>query len=632
VSPIAASSRRLLVTVLFVALIARMTALWLALGHPDQLLDDLFLDSAQYVEAAARVRAGVGPTDGPYLLSPLYPYLLAIFPGLEPGNAPLAVRIVQALFGSLTCVLVAFTAMRISGLRAGWIAGLFAATLGPAIYYDLRVLVAGPLAFCLMLALALVPQDAGPEGTHESEPPDHRALWRWLAVGAVLGVGAALRPTALLVVVALAALVLLRRRGHWQRWKQVGALVAGTALIVAPFTVRNLSQKGESVLLSASGGFNFWVGNHFAAAGVFVAPPDYDFHRDPVGRELAERVSNSALDHAASSAWWRARTLDEIAAAPVEWLGLMGRKLLLLGHDQEIPQLDAGYEWHRSRVWVLRGPVDARWLMILALLAPVLLLRTRDRAGLARAAPVLAAAAAYAAAVVFFFVSGRHRAPLLPLLAVLAGVSVDSFATAAVDARRRAGVLVPAVLLVLLTAGSLWLYGDGGPYGMSQTPPSRALHTGQALLEQGRAEEAVEVYRAALAQREDATLRVNLALALALAGRPQEAANELRTVLSTGSHARASFELGNLLVGPLKGPEPGQKLAAWRAGEELYRAALEQSPRFAEAHFNLGVSLLNQYRFDEAVAALREALGLGKADDDWRGEAQRALEIALQRQ
>lgn len=619
--------------VVLVALAARVTALWLAFRHADRLLEDLFLDSAQYVEAAARIRAGGGPTDGPYLLSPLYPYFLAVFPGLEPGSAPLALRLVQALLGSLTCGLVALTAMRISGLRAGWIAGLLAATLGPAIHYDLRVLVAGPLAFCLMLALALVPRDEDPEGHHESEQAHRSTLLRWLAVGAVLGVGAALRPTALLVVVALATLLLVRRAGSGgdRHWRQVGALVAGTVLIVAPFTVRNLVQSGESVLLSASGGFNFWVGNHAGAAGVFDAPPNYDFHRDPVGRELAEVDAGHALQHAASSAWWRARTLGEIADAPLRWLGLMGRKLVLLGHDKEIPQLDAGYTWHRSRLWVLRGPVDARWLAILALLAPLILLRTRERAGLTRAAPVLAAAAAYAAAVVFFFVSGRHRAPLLPLLAVLAGVSLDSFVAAALDARRRAGVSVPAVLLVLLGVGSLWLYRDNGPFGLSDAPQSRALHTGRTLLEDGRPEAAVELYRAALAEREDATLRVNLALALTLAGRPREAAVELRRVLSAGQHARASFELGNLLVGPLKGEEPAEKIAAWRAGEELYRAALEQSPRFAEAHFNLGVSLLNQYRFDEAVAALREALGFGRADDDWRPEAQRALEIALER-
>ena len=326
----AAPLRRLVVTVLLVALATRLTALWLALGHPDRLLEQLVLDSAQYVEAAARIRAGGGPTDGPYLLSPLYPYLLALFPGLEPGSVPVALRVVQALMGASTCVLAALAALRIRGIRAGWVAGLLIATLGPAIHYDLRVLVAGPLAFCLMLALALVPADPD-----ESEQPDRRILLRWLAVGAVLGVGAALRPTALLVVAALAALILARRstsmRGR--HWKQVGALVAGTALIVAPFTMRNLVQSGESVLLSASGGFNFWVGNHPGAVGVFDPPPDYNFHRDPVGRELAERATGHALDHDAASAWWRARTLHGILDSPSRWLGLLGRKLLLLGHS-----------------------------------------------------------------------------------------------------------------------------------------------------------------------------------------------------------------------------------------------------------------------------------------------------------
>ena len=92
------------------------------------------------------------------------------------------------------------------------------------------------------------------------------------------------------------------------------ALALGIALVVAPFTARNLVVSGEPVLLSAAGGMNLWIGNHAEATGLFAPPPGYDFEHEPMARDVARRLAGRSLTHSEASDFWRDRALADIAA------------------------------------------------------------------------------------------------------------------------------------------------------------------------------------------------------------------------------------------------------------------------------------------------------------------------------
>jgi len=575
------------------------------------------LDSARFVELAAAVRAGEGVGEEPYATSPLYPYLLALFPGVERAESTLPfLRGLQLLLGALTCALVACAAGRRFGPRAGWIAGLLLACYAPAMHYENQVLVAGPLGFLLATALVLAP----------GEGETRRAARRGAGAGIAVGLAAALRPTALApglaLGVVLAAGVLRRRVAPIA----LVAFLLGLLAAVAPFTLRNHLVGGEPVLLSANGGFNFWVGNHRGAAGVFDPPAGYDFQLDPAARGLAERGAGEELSATQASRWWRERALEDVGADPADWLALTGRKLLLLLGPAEIPQLGPDdFQLQRDRLWPLRAPVDARWLLLLALAAPFALGLARRRGALEPAVM----AAAYGAVVVLFFVSGRFRAPLLPLAAVLAAGTVEALiALLSERSRRRAGAALAGGLL-LLGLLSLWVYRSGGPYSPTAPVGEHGRQEALLLLREGRAGEAIPLLQALLEEGEDATTRATLAHALALEGRPGEAAQEYRRVLAAEpQRAQAALELGNLIVGPLKGDTPEARLAAWREAEPLFAQAVEHQPRFAVGWFHLGVARLQLRRFEAAEEALEKALELGQRGEEWRAEAERALEIA----
>ena len=174
-----------------IALAIRIVHLKVA-GAAD-LFPGLFLDSRFYEFTARAIDAGLGAGDHPYLLSPLYPYILAPFTSAEQGLNAGAVRMLQALTGALTCALVGDIGARVAGRRVGLVAALAAALYGPSIYFDSRILVAGLQAFFLTLGLwCLVVRDA-----RVGSAGERLAI---ISAGVALGLSAALRPTGLVIL------------------------------------------------------------------------------------------------------------------------------------------------------------------------------------------------------------------------------------------------------------------------------------------------------------------------------------------------------------------------------------------------------------------------------------------------
>jgi tetratricopeptide (TPR) repeat protein len=125
---------------------------------------------------------------------------------------------------------------------------------------------------------------------------------------------------------------------------------------------------------------------------------------------------------------------------------------------------------------------------------------------------------------------------------------------------------------------------------------------GNALLHQGRVDEAVEHFQKALAlQPESAAFHGGLGAAYYKIGRVDEAINQCQKALQIDpDYAEAQFDLGcNLFQ---KG----------RVDEAIihFQKALEIEPDFAEAHNNLGNSLLQIRRVNEAITHFQKALAI----------------------
>lgn len=532
--------REIVLPVLIWGLVAALLRVGFASGFE---APEPVLDQARFVALAEGLEE-----EGPYVSSPLYPIVISIFG--EGGT-----RTFQWVLGVLTVMLCTFTAGKRFGARAAWITGLLLAAFGPAMHYESLLLVASSMAFLFAACLAI-------------EPEEEESLGRGLTCGVLLGIAAALRPTALVLAPVMAAGLALRGMKRSSL-----TLLFGTALAVSPIALRN-TLSGEPVPLTSGGGFNLWVGNHEGAPGVFQAPPGYDFALDPVGKNLACVLSEEELDHRGASAWWREQA---------EFSGsLFLRKLALWFHPEEIPQLGPDdFRPARTESPWLRFPVDGRLLLLLGFLAPLIL--PKEKRG---AAWMLAA---YSAVCVLFFVSGRFRYPGLPIAAVLGGGALAQLT--AID---RARLTRFAGIAIALFAFTFWLYRSSGDFAMGEAT-SRG-EEGRALAAEGRYVEAADAFRREL--EDDPTLH------------------------------RAALDLARLLSGPLLADDEDEKRRQWSEVVRLLGPVTSTEPTLGEAWFYLGVSQLNLKQFPLAASALEQATRNAEPGDDWSGEAQRALDVA----
>ncbi len=612
----------LVVAVFAVAIFFRFS--YLSVSQQKNLFPDLFLDSKYYQKVAVQIHNGYGAGEHPYLLSPLYPYLLAPFVTEENVVDAHRVRIIQSLFGALTCVLVALIATTVLNRYAGWLAGLTCASFGPLIHYDQAILVASLQVFTMTLCLwCLIQQRVS----------SIRFKYNVLA-GFALGVSTALRPTGLLLIIACAVIFcLLYWRYRDKKILQQGLLpfVLAAGVVISPFTLHNIQAGGEPILLSANGGMNFWIGNHQGSHGVFNLPPEYDLVHDPLGVDYARKRSGEMLNYQQSSSWWREQAMTDIANDPVRWIGLLGKKALLFSHHHEIPQLGLNFQWYQQKAWPLQVfPVNSLQLILLALFAPFFFyIRSH---GANRAEQVVGRVGwpmlflfVYWGAIALFFVTGRYRAPIMPGVIVLAACTVVMFLELLVRKRENLTlVLAPAFLFFVLNVVGNRLYASNyllPPVNLYSGTEER--QQGMALYKQGKFREAEMSYRRSLSIRENSITRGNLANALKAQGRIDEAEQEYLKVLKANpKDAVVIYNLANLYRDHKNDP---------LRAIEFYARATQIRPRFAEAHLNRGLLQARLGRLEEAGESLQLYLEHAPVDAKNReAVTQMIVKISLQ--
>jgi protein O-GlcNAc transferase len=128
------------------------------------------------------------------------------------------------------------------------------------------------------------------------------------------------------------------------------------------------------------------------------------------------------------------------------------------------------------------------------------------------------------------------------------------------------------------------------------------FNLGNALMGQGKLDEAIAAYRRAIRIKPDyAAAHTTLGIALAGQGRLDEAIAAYRRAIGIKPDlAEAYPNLGNVLM------DQGRLDEAIAA----YRRAIGIKPDLAEAYSNLGAALSWQGKLDEAIAAFRQAIGI----------------------
>jgi tetratricopeptide (TPR) repeat protein len=616
-------------------------------------------DAQSYHAWAQRLAAGDWIGSDVFYQAPLYPYFLGLVYTLL-GEAPMTVRLCQAVIGSLACVWLAFAAWRLFSRPAGIAAGLMLAFYAPAIFFDGLIQKSVLDVFFISLTLWIVseivvrtpvgsgfpPPLARDQGELRRDTPKRqrreggsRSLSRmFLVLGLTMGALCLTRENALVLVAVVFAWILGRREVRLKADATDGgptaraafAFALGLAIVLVPVSLRNYAVGGDFYLTTSQFGPNFYIGNNETASGTYQ--PLRFGHGDPKyerqdARELAEQAADRRLTPAEVSRYWTWRALQYIWTQPGDWLELMGRKILLAWNAAEVADTEDQVSYADWSV-VLRIASRVWHFGVLAPLALFGIWATWPRR--VELALLYLLPAAYVLALIAFAVMARYRYPLVPFLILFASAGVTSIGQLlrATPRRRLVSGLAAAILFAAFCNWPL--------YSMTEMRAITESNVGTELQAQGKLEEAIALYRAALARDpNDAVTRSNLGTALVAKGQLDEAIAQYRAALDLAPNdADSHYNLANALMarGKLVDAaghfqealriDPGLAEAYLNLGNALvalgqteeaadhYRRAIELRSGAVEAVNNLGLLLAAQGRHDEAIALFRRALAI----------------------
>ena len=596
------------------ALSFRILILWL-LKHSDYSLA-LVLDASSYDQWAREILAGNWLARAPFYQDPLYPYFAAILYKII-GYHPEALRALQMVWGSFSCVLIAAATTRISSSGAGIIAGLMAAVCGPVAFFDILLLKTSLGFFLVSLSLYLLLTFG-----------DNR-LGKAAAAGFCLGLAVLVRANMLVFIPAalvyLGWRILKKRKDYPGVLKAAGIFILSVALAIAPFTLINLKAGGEFILTTSQLGPNLYQGNNekIVAAGRY-SPPDF-LRADPKfeAGDYADRAkmeTGHRMTPRAVSAYWSGRALDFMGENLPRFISYTLKKTFVLLNGYEVPDnynIYVAAEQGGAPFLLWLG-----WPVFLALGLGGMALSLIDRHGKDETLLLISFFVLYAFGLTVFFTFARYRLPLYIPLLVFSGVAAEQL-------RKIPRTLFkPSVAVLVLFGGVIgfWPVEHENPANeylnravaqiengdtqaaeknlleaMKLNPADGKVHynLGSLYLQQGKFPEAEKhLTRAAGLLPEDWSTWNNLGIALRQNG---------KLPLAMKSHQKA------LALSP-DNPEILVNLALCYGSEgetdravETLKKVTELDPGRASAYANLGVILAGRKNYREAEPYLEKA-------------------------
>jgi len=637
---------RFLRLLFLVALLIRLAFVWQIRDLPTQRW--LVMDAQRYDELARTIASGDWMPREAFYQAPLYPYALAAVYAVTQGSM-LAVRLLQAVLGAATVVLLALLARRLFGREAGLAAGVLAALYGPAIFY-VPLLLKSTLTLLALTGAVLLLVPTG-------QPSPNQIRGRLFGAGALFGVSALLQENLLLLVPCAAIWLLLPERagqspvetprgaspseapaasqgspgnhgaaaGDAPRGVSTGGNIAifllGACLGLAPATLLNVLAGGEVVLTSSQGGMNFFIGNARGASGTYGGlsggSQNPESQREDARRmaavfatrERGRLVAPDELTPAEVSALFWRESFRQIRAEPAAWGRLLLRKARLFWNAHEIPDAE-GYDVYRRAA----RPPTFFWLGF-GIVAPLgltgLWLAGRDPRTRRGANLLALLLLGLCVSVVLFFVFGRYRLPVVVLLIPPAGHALAVLAGAV---RRRelsydlAAAVPVAVMAVVLVNLPVWSVAerarlDSAIWFNLSTAALRgaqvATEPEEALSLTSRAADDLE--RVLAVEPGFYVARVQRAAALHRRGLYLAGAGSLEEALASSEEARRELAAAEASGGGRDLPE------AERQAREL-ASALDAS--LAQGLVNLGARRIEAGDLEQAEAALRRAVAI----------------------
>jgi len=461
----------LIVGLIFAAALVIRIAFWCEFRESDLrvLLERPELDSQRYHAWAQKIvddKDLLLEDEGLFTLSPCYSYCLAVVYALF-GSEMFTAILVQLLLGAAATVLMFLAGSQLFNRFTGIAAAAITAFYGQYVLTEGLLLSEAFLPFMTALFLC------------------------WTAWSLKKG-----KPQ-LFIVSGLLTRDRERRKENFKIFVfgAIGAVVAA-----APILIRNVVVSGKPVLLTTTGGVNFYIGNHSKATGTWTIPQGFRTSQAGMFEDFAREAGAEEYDETVSR-YWASQALEDMSDDPGAWIGLMLKKAALFWNNHEIP-VNFDYAYFRKNLTTAQFAfIPFGVVAILGLLGAWFALRWRRDAALGNGW-ILLLGLGYFLGTIIFFVSARYRVAIVPYVILLAAYAVERIALffrekGWADVLSRIGVkgglIVAAAVIV-----TFFCYADVAKRVPPQVETSRCRFMGFHFWEQGDPVRAEKWFRESL--------------------------------------------------------------------------------------------------------------------------------------
>jgi len=316
---------RLIGAVFAVAIVVRLV--YLVEFSSSMFFESLFGDARFYDLWAENILDGSIFPETALYRTPLYSYFLALFYGVS-GSSRFFVGIIQAIVGSMSCILVYMIARRYFAEKVALVAGLICALYGIFIYFDATL---SPISLTAFLSLCCLYWLSGIDAKS--------GLRTYLVAGIFLGLASINSQTVMLFAVFVLVWILIRFKAtlstQLTRW---AVFLCGMAIVILPVTAHNLSKSGTPTLIASNAFINVFAGNNIQADGITSTIPgnDPEIMRDyDRARSLAGSTTRKELSPFGVCSFYRNEAIAFVKTHPTDALSLTARRIYLLLNGTE---------------------------------------------------------------------------------------------------------------------------------------------------------------------------------------------------------------------------------------------------------------------------------------------------------
>ena len=240
--------------------------------------------------------------------------------------------------------------------------------------------------------------------------------------------------------------------------------------MVLPVSFYNIVILGENIPIQANGGFNLYLGNNPEADGTCSLRPGQDWDDFHLGAEYKASELGISKDSLLIQ-----KTAVFIFKNPLQWLGLLGRKALMVWNHRE---LTAGADLHDLRYYTAFQDFFSWAFGVCAVLAlTAIFTNLTNRSFIYGFRHVLILLGTFWIGQTLLVTSGRYRVSMLPCILILAAWLISDLPNL-LSAGRRATLQLFAAAL----AACAIVYAPVAPFDPQRETAEAASLLGEAFL------------------------------------------------------------------------------------------------------------------------------------------------------